>query len=83
MDDPNTHYAIIYQRQCPSCLKRFFEISGLMAHFEIRNSRCYVTKTKGFAKLVNMISGGFLNVAAKRNDRGGLVYQVSTPEGYW
>lgn len=55
--------------RCPSCQKVFKTASDMMAHLESRSSRCKIRSSEKFNELVDMVSGGILNVKRERTYR--------------
>ncbi|GAM88897.1 hypothetical protein ANO11243_069310 [Dothideomycetidae sp. 11243] len=55
---------VVTKNTCPSCLKTFDRVSDLIRHFEasLRGSRCWIANAVDFAKILDDVTGGFVDV---------------------
>ncbi|TKX20984.1 C2H2 type zinc finger domain-containing protein 9 [Elsinoe australis] len=65
--DMETHLRythVMTRNKCPTCLKTFETVTGLVRHFEasVRGSRCWIATTRQFAQVLCEVTGGFLDV---------------------
>jgi len=58
---------------CPSCRKGFKTVQALVSHFETSslgtNSKCYIAKNRNYGKILDEVTGGFLDVEKVAGDK--------------
>lgn len=62
---------------CPRCLGRFRSLTAFVSHLESDSTRCYVRDARDFDALIDQVTSGLVDVAARRQDDGTNKYEIS------
>ena len=73
------HKASTYR--CPGCIREFKDLSSLVRHCESPSVRCDVRNTRGYAKFIDQITGGYID-ATGTHEEGGIKYQATRPREF-
>ncbi|KAI9733321.1 MAG: hypothetical protein M1834_003405 [Cirrosporium novae-zelandiae] len=66
------------QASCPSCLRKFETVAALFAHCESANTRCRISESDDYSKMVDELSGGYLTATYGPN--GEIHYRSTSRE---
>lgn len=66
------------QYTCPRCLGRYKSLTAFTAHLESESTRCSVRDARDFDALIDQLTSGLVDVAAKRHNDGTNKFEVNT-----